>query len=773
MYRPPRWKALSAILTTFLVPAAVSFVIAQGPANTPPTIDDLLKEGAADKVIPSLPVGKALVIPVAASDADGDALSYTVTSSNSKIHVRARTAQPHLKLAVRHASSGGQDPAFEGELEFQVLREWTPETAGFINGFAQSNYWLPRAEGSSTRHTIFHRVVKDFMAQTGDPNGHTRNQKDAEDETIPHGPGFNFNDEFHPGLIFTGRGQMAMANAGFDGVYNGTNNSQWFVTMGPQRHLDFNHSIFGQLIRGWEILDQMNNVLVQDQPTRTDIPAGTPDSPEQNSSPIAPIEITGSTVVPNLTDAVLVITAEGPGTSTITVKVDDGKGGVATRTMTVTAADDEHNSPPFLAQFPSDGPLSAKNGEAFPLQALDLENDYLFLNSNTLTGDAISQVAGNTLQVFPLKFSGSNSTAPTTGKHLIGMTVGSFDMAGIRSGGTDDQRSTTFVIGEKAITAESLPISGTPGVALTAAVASFSDADARGDKSGYGARINWGDGTTPALVASSDIIRDPSKPSLVAYQVKGTHTYARPGTYTIKVNLESTTGLKKTVFTVAVISADPVKVFGEALNASDGKVSNQIVATIEDSAPEAPSAYSARVNWGDGTVTPGVVKRAGNGQLYVAGSHTYEDNDSFSVQVDVTKAGAATPVTGWATVRAVNRNASRYLPPFARARVISDIVRVSTKKGTKPLLTTVGSNLNEQTMATLGVVVISQGARTIPPSKIRFYLSADRTLNLADEEYEDLSVEPPVTRINPKDIRITVGKKKGSLKINALKPGVG
>lgn len=773
MKRLPRWKILSSFLTSLLLPAAVSFVVAQAPANRAPVIDDPLKEGTVDKVAPKLPVGKGLVLPIAASDADGDALSYTVTSSNPKIHVRARTGQPHLKLGVRHVSSGAGDVAFAGELEFQILREWTPETAGFINGFAQSNYYLPRTVGETTQPVIFHRVIKGFMAQTGDPNGHTRNQKDQSNHEISHGPGFNFNDEFHPGLIFTGRGQMAMANAGFDGFYNGTNNSQWFVTVGPQRHLDFNHTIFGQIIRGWDLLDKMNDVRVQDQPTRTDLPAGTPDFPEANSSPITPIEITGASVVPNFTDAVLVITAEAPGTSTITVKVNDGRGGTASQSFTVTAEDDTHNSPPFLAYYPLDGPLSAAHGEAFPLQALDLENDYLFLSSLTLSGDAISQVVGNSLQVYPLKWSGSNSTAPTSGKHLIGMTVSAFDMTGTRSSNTEDQRASTFVIGEKPITAEGLPVSGAPGVALTAPVATFADSDARGDKSGYGARINWGDGSTPALVQAEDIVRDPTRPSLVAYQVKGTHTYSRPGTYTIKINLESTTGLKKTVRTIAVISENPVKVFGEALNAQGAKVANQVLATIEDSAPSSPSAYSTRINWGDGSTTTGTVKRAGSGQLFVTGSHDYRDTDSYSVLIEVTKEGIAAPATGWATVRATNAKASRYLPPFPRARIIGDITRVSTPKIVKPLLTTVGSGMNEQTMATLGVVVISHGAATVPPSKIRFYLSADRHLNLQDEEYEDTSVDPPVTRINPADIPITVGKKKNALGIIALKPGVG
>ena len=85
----------------------------------------------------------------------------------------------------------------------------------------------------------FHRVVPDFVIQGGDPPG---------DGT--GGPGFQFDDEFHPDAIFTGDAQLAMANSGKD-----TNGSQFFVTIGPQRHLDFNHTIFGQLVRGRDVLD--------------------------------------------------------------------------------------------------------------------------------------------------------------------------------------------------------------------------------------------------------------------------------------------------------------------------------------------------------------------------------------------------------------------------------------------------------------------------------------------------------------------------------------
>lgn len=79
--------------------------------------------------------------------------------------------------------------------------------------------------------TIAHRVIGGFMVQMGDPTGTGRG-----------GPGYTFDDEFHPELSFNRPYLLAMANAG-----PGTNGSQFFITVAPTPHLTFKHTIFGEV----------------------------------------------------------------------------------------------------------------------------------------------------------------------------------------------------------------------------------------------------------------------------------------------------------------------------------------------------------------------------------------------------------------------------------------------------------------------------------------------------------------------------------------------
>ena len=160
----------------------------------------------------------------------------------------------------------------EGDIEVDLFDERAPKTVENFVGLAEgANDYEGTAVGRGTgawedpdsgekridplySDVPFHRIIDDFMIQGGDPTG-----------TGKGGPGYTFDDEFHDELTHDGAGKLSMANRGPD-----TNGSQFFITLGAQPHLDGKHAVFGEVIDGMDVVEEIGAIPTNahDQPQK-------------------------------------------------------------------------------------------------------------------------------------------------------------------------------------------------------------------------------------------------------------------------------------------------------------------------------------------------------------------------------------------------------------------------------------------------------------------------------------------------------------------------
>lgn len=121
----------------------------------------------------------------------------------------------------------------KGDMSIELFAAQAPVTVNNFVFLAREGFY---------NGTTFHRVISGFMVQGGDPTG-----------TGTGGPGYKFNDE--PGALALQHdkaGILSMANAG-----RNTNGSQFFITYGPQPHLNGKHGVFGQVVQGMNVLKEI------------------------------------------------------------------------------------------------------------------------------------------------------------------------------------------------------------------------------------------------------------------------------------------------------------------------------------------------------------------------------------------------------------------------------------------------------------------------------------------------------------------------------------
>lgn len=138
----------------------------------------------------------------------------------------------------------------KGDIEIELFDERAPNTVENFVGLATGEKEWEDPESGETRseplydNILFHRIISGFMLQTGDPTGTGRG-----------GPGYTFEDEFHPELRHDSAGTLSMANRGPN-----TNGSQFFITLDAQPHLNDKHAVFGQVTDGMDVVREIGNV---------------------------------------------------------------------------------------------------------------------------------------------------------------------------------------------------------------------------------------------------------------------------------------------------------------------------------------------------------------------------------------------------------------------------------------------------------------------------------------------------------------------------------
>ena len=136
----------------------------------------------------------------------------------------------------------------EGDFVCRLFPEQAPQTvANFVGLAAGTKEFLEGGKPVKRAFydgLVFHRVIPGFMIQGGCPQGNGRG-----------GPGYKFADEFGKDRVFDRPGKLAMANSGPN-----TNGSQFFLTTAATRWLDHKHTIFGEVVEGYEVVERISKV---------------------------------------------------------------------------------------------------------------------------------------------------------------------------------------------------------------------------------------------------------------------------------------------------------------------------------------------------------------------------------------------------------------------------------------------------------------------------------------------------------------------------------
>ncbi len=324
----------------------------------------------------SVGIGSPLMVPIDGYDPNGNPLTITVTSSDpSLINATVLSGQQSWKLSTNF-----------GDMTFQLFEDQVPRVTERIIELTENNFY---------NGLTFHRVINNFVIQGGDPLGNGTGGSTLGD----------FDDQFHLDLQHNRTGVLSYAKSTDD-----TNDSQFFITEGPQRGLDFNHSIFGQLIEGELVREAISNTATG-----------------SSNLPTNAVTINSASIFTDTENGLIQLkpTGSGTGSATITVTVTDSEGLSTSRTFTATVVQDTANGAPFLNDIPVvnttvgtpvNVTLTSQDAEndtrVYSVTKLGSENFTVTVNSST--GVATVTPPAGFIGQLQFRASVSQTTTPTT-----------------------------------------------------------------------------------------------------------------------------------------------------------------------------------------------------------------------------------------------------------------------------------------------------------------------------------------------------------------------
>lgn len=304
-------------------------------------------------------IGSPLHIPIDAYDPNGGPLTVTVSVADSSL-LEASVVTGNRSIRI--------DMETYGDMVFELFEQRAPRPTSRVIELANDEFY---------DDIIFHRLVDGFVIQAGDPTGTGTGGSTLGD----------FDDQFHPELQHNRRGVLSYAKSSDD-----TNDSQFFITEVPTRFLDFNHSVFGQLVEGEDVREAISNHAVNssDRPT-TDIAINTIEVFTDTENSVVMLKPTGN----------------GVGSTNVTITVTDQDGNAFGETFQVDVNNDTANSQPFLneVQVPNTFPIN--NPATLQLSSTDIEGDAV-----TYSAAVVSSSTGATATISQ---NGLLTVTPATG----------------------------------------------------------------------------------------------------------------------------------------------------------------------------------------------------------------------------------------------------------------------------------------------------------------------------------------------------------------------